>query len=130
MTAYIGFFVPASILLTSNQRLHWAPKSGRTAAIRSLAYRATRNAKLTPMDRAHCTVHVTWPGNQRRRDVGNLMPTVKAAIDGIVTDGHLLPNDDDAHLIGPDLRVTPPGNQARGGVYLEFIFEPVSDGAA
>jgi hypothetical protein len=34
---------------------------------------------------------------------------VKACIDGIVGDAHVLPGDDDAYLVGPDLR---PGDKA------------------
>ncbi len=45
------------------------------------------------------TVHPAKGG--RLRDVGNV--SVKAAIDGLVDYG-LIPDDDDAHLLGPDLR--------------------------
>jgi hypothetical protein len=39
----------------------------------------------------------------RRRDVGNLYPSAKALVDGLVDYG-LIPDDDDRHLIGPDMR--------------------------
>jgi hypothetical protein len=37
----------------------------------------------------------------RRRDPGNWAPTVKAYVDGLVTDGGLLPDDSHEFLIGP-----------------------------
>lgn len=52
------------------------------------------------------TVHST---TNRRRDVGNLYPTVKACLDGIVSDAKVLPDDDDRHVVGPDIR---PGAKA------------------
>lgn len=104
MTATIYFGVPRTLLLTANQRLHWAAKKDRTKQLRHLAGTQAKTFKCAPMDSAHCIVEITWPDN-RRRDAHNLMPTIKACIDGIV-DAGLLPDDDDSHLTGPDLRVT------------------------
>jgi hypothetical protein len=41
--------------------------------------------------------------NRRRSDVGNLYPTAKAVVDGLVDYG-LIEDDDDTRLIGPDMR--------------------------
>lgn len=90
-------------MLTANQRLHWRARAARTATLRNLGVILTRQAKAAPMTRAHCTVTVTFP-DRRRRDVANWAPTVKALVDGCVQAG-LLPDDDTAHLLGPDLRV-------------------------
>lgn len=89
--------------LSANDRLHWAAKSRRTHALRVKGHTAALAAHLPAMDRAHVEVTVHWPDG-RRRDVDNLRPTIKALIDGMVDAGVLI-DDDDRHLIGPDLRV-------------------------
>jgi crossover junction endodeoxyribonuclease RusA len=98
-----------SHLLTSNQRLHWAQKAERTRVTRETAWGSTvLNAPpgfIKPYARKmHCLITVQYP-DRRRRDVHNLMPTVKAAIDGLV-DAHVLTDDSDQWLVGPDLRVS------------------------
>ena len=120
--------VPASEILTSNQRLHWRVKAKKTSDIRRRAWRAWSNAGDPRMERARCVAHLAYPNN-RKRDVSNLMPTIKAAIDGIVSGpsshkgrgGFLLPDDDDAHLIGPDLRHTD-GDVTPGFLTITFDF--------
>ena len=113
--------VHATNLMTANQRMH-----------RMLAARMTKNLRITGahnahaqgipvMERAHLTVFVSWP-DRRRRDVLNLAPTVKALVDGIVTDGGRLPNDDDEHLTGPDFRVTSETSGLKGVTRLRFEF--------
>lgn len=42
--------------------------------------------------------------NNRSYDAGNLAPTAKAIVDGLVTDYGLLPDDSNEHVIGPDMR--------------------------
>jgi hypothetical protein len=110
MTLTVG----SSNLLTANRRIHHL---ARARASKILRHAASINAGSVPrMERAHLTVYVSWP-DRRRRDVHNVMPTVKAIVDGAVsgpvrprgsepwTRG-VLPDDDDRHLTGPDLRVT------------------------
>lgn len=92
-------FDPA-MLLTSNQRLHWAKKGEATAYWRGLGNRA--GARVSPVQRARIVFHFRFPNNVRR-DVGNWYPTAKACVDGMVDSG-VLPDDSDAHLEGPDLR--------------------------
>ena len=105
--------VASSNLLTANRRIHHMQ---RARATRVLRHAASINAEPLPrMTRAHLTVWVSWP-DRRRRDVHNVMPTVKALVDGAVSGPvrprgsdpwpGLLPDDDDHHLTGPDLRVT------------------------
>jgi len=123
MTTTIHFGIPRNLLLTANQRMHWRKKAKLTAAIRELAYVQTRTFKATPMQAAHCLVELSWP-DKRRRDAHNLMPTIKACIDGIV-DANLLPDDSDRHLTGPDLRPAAALIKQDGiAVYLTFHFTP------
>lgn len=90
--------------LSANGRVHWSVRKARTKVLRDKARVAALAAHVPPMSRAHLVVTVTWP-DRRRRDVANLSPTFKALVDGFVQDAGLLPDDDDTHLIGPDLRV-------------------------
>ncbi len=101
-------------LMSANHRKHWRTQRAQTRVLRQLAWAEARRAlgpscvpsQLHPlMVRAQIDVHVTWP-DRRRRDVANVHPTVKALVDGLVQDAHLLPDDDDEHLTGPFLHPT------------------------
>lgn len=115
--------VDPSIILTANQRLHWAKKSRRTADLRMLAVVAWRKAGTPQHSRLHLLVRIGYP-NRRARDAHNLMPTVKALVDGMVHPNPrvrgLLADDSDEFLTGPDLRHDPtldlPGR-------FTFVFE-------
>ena len=127
-TVSITVAIPSSEILTSNQRLHWRAKAEKTSSIRQRSFLSWRSAGSPRMERARCVAHLAYPNN-RKRDVSNLMPTIKAAIDGIVSGpgehkgrgGCLLPDDDDAHLIGPDLRHAD-GDVTPGFLTITFDF--------
>lgn len=85
--------VPADEWLTSNGRYHWAQKARRTRALRVRAALAARAARIPSMVRARITVHVHG--------------RARALIDGLV-DAGVLPDDDAAHLDGPDMRLGDP----------------------
>ncbi|GAB2677569.1 hypothetical protein [Thalassiella azotivora] len=95
---------PGCGFLTSNQRLHWRVRNARTQSWRAAAGWAARHARLPRLQRAHIVATVHERPLSRRRDVANVYPTVKAIVDGLVTDLRLLPDDSDAYLVGPDLR--------------------------
>ena len=97
--------IGAANLLTANQRLHHHQRAKVVKILRRAAAMAAASQGAAKLGRAHIVVHVAWP-DRRRRDVHNVMPTVKACVDGFVDFG-MLPDDDDHHLIGPDLRVDP-----------------------
>jgi len=86
-----------------NSRMHWAQKAKLTKAWR-LCTRLTATAEALPtnLERVHIVAHIIKPTN-RQYDAHNLLPTLKAAIDGLVDHG-LIPDDTNKHLIGPDLR--------------------------
>lgn len=118
----LELIVPSPLPLHANQRLHHRPKARAVKALREMAETAARRHKVRLPVPTHCTVHVGWP-TKARRDVHNAMPTVKACIDGITRAGWI-DDDDDTHLIGPDLRSWYAGR--RGVVVLRFEFEPVT----
>lgn len=97
--------IGAQNLLNANQRMHWQKRRKIVELLRRAARDAAASQNAPRLERAHITVLVAWP-DRRRRDVHNLYVTVKACIDGLVDYG-LLPDDDDTHLTGPDLRVDP-----------------------
>lgn len=114
--------VHSSNLLSANQRLHWAEKARRTKILRQTGAMNARSQDVPAMERAHLTVFVSWP-TRRRRDVGNIAPTIKGIVDGIVQDAKRLPDDDDAHLTGPDLRVTDELSGLHGVTRLRFEWD-------
>lgn len=88
--------------INSNQRMHWAERSRLTKYWRELAHRLGQAEKVPTLQRAHIEVTFYKP-TRARYDVGNLMPTVKACVDGLVQDAGMLPDDDNKHLTGPHL---------------------------
>lgn len=91
--------------LTSNQRLNRYVAAARIKQWRARAHVAAIQAGRPKLDHAHVTVVISHTMN-RRRDSLNWWPTAKAVIDGIVESG-VLTDDDDKHLVGPDLRPGP-----------------------
>lgn len=120
--------VPASGILTSNQRQHWAVKARHVKALRAMGASAWARADRPTFDRVRLVVRVGYP-DRRARDVHNLMPTVKALVDGMVHPygraRGLLPDDSDRFLVGPDLRPDP-GMPRRAGLFgFAFDLEPL-----
>ena len=114
-----SFDVHKAQILLANHRVHWSTRARITRTLRQIAYLEARRVALPRFERAHLVVTVMWP-DRRRRDVANVHPTIKALVDGLVADYGALPDDDDAHLLGPDLRVAP---HASGTAATRFRFE-------
>jgi crossover junction endodeoxyribonuclease RusA len=90
---------PPCEFINANGRLHHHAKAKLTKAWREAAYVA---ATARTFDSAYITCAIRFPNNIRR-DVGNYYPTAKAIVDGLV-DAGMLPDDNDTHLVGPDMR--------------------------
>ncbi len=115
--------------LSANGREHWSERQARTRVLRDkgkVTHRdVAREFGRYGVTRARLTVRVTWPADGRRRDVANLAPTIKALVDGAI-DAGVLPDDDDKHLVGPDLRVSDAAGATRTGLaWLRFEWEPL-----
>lgn len=119
--AQITVQVPRAVMLSSNHRHNWREVNRRKAMIRDLGLLAGRNGPVLT-GRQHCIVYVSHQ-DRRRRDVANMMASVKHLIDGMVLAG-VLGDDSDRYLQGPDLR---PSEHIcpRGLVVFAFTFEPV-----
>lgn len=92
-------------LLTLNRRGHWAKDDNLRAAWRAKGERLGRGIAMRygPMEApVRVVVWLYWP-DRRRRDTGNYALTGKAIVDGLV-DGGLIPDDNDARVLGPDMR--------------------------
>jgi hypothetical protein len=94
---------PPAPFINLNDRMHHMVKAKLTKAWREAA-RVAIDAGFHPdhYTRARIVVAYRFPDN-RRREVGNLQPTSKAIVDGLV-DANLLPDDSDKHVVGPDNR--------------------------
>jgi len=88
--------------LSLNDRNHWSKSSPLTRYWRQSAHDKVKELGMATLEQAWVVGCFSF-GDNRRRDVHNYMPTVKAAIDGC-TDAGLWVDDRDGILTGPDLR--------------------------
>lgn len=93
---------PPAAFINANQRLHHHAKAKLTKAWREASAGLMVCYRQPYYQRAQVTVGIRFPTNHRR-DVGNYYPTAKAILDGLV-DAGLLPDDNDEHVTGPDMR--------------------------
>lgn len=100
-TWLLRFNAPAE-LMTLNKRHHWRVRAKLTRKWREIAAVCARAGRIPTQNRARILVTFIHPTN-RRRDAHNLYPTAKAIVDGLV-DAGTLPDDNDAHLVGIDVK--------------------------
>ncbi len=120
MSAVITLEPPAAFI-NANDRMHHAPKAKLTAAWRKAACDAVNGQFIAAYFTrpVHITVAIRF-ANNIRRDVGNLYPTAKAIVDGLV-DAQLLTDDSDLHVIGPDMRREWPNGEPRVTVTVTAV---------
>jgi hypothetical protein len=110
----------------NDRHIHWAPRAKATARLRTDGrWLARAHAHGNRFDRARLVVTVSWPDG-RRRDAANLHPSVKALVDGAV-DECLIPDDDDTHLVGPDLRTSLSRSGVPGHARLVMVWSDEDD---
>lgn len=91
--------VPLPVVISANHRLHHHERARRTKQIIEIVRRSARH--LEPVEAATVWGAVT-KATARSYDVQNLQPTVKAIVDALVrTPLSVLPDDDNAHVMGP-----------------------------
>lgn len=98
--------------LSANARLHWAERARVVGAIRTIGKLAARQARIPRLEKFTAELHLLPPDN-RRRDQDNLVPTLKALVDGLIDAG--IADDDDrtrhvmtAPIIHPHTRADRP----------------------
>lgn len=117
--------LPAGMeLLNANRRIHWRRRAEITKAIREAAYLLACGS-VPRLQRAQITVEYR-PPDRRRRDVHNLYPSAKAAVDGLV-DARILPDDSDRYLIGPDMRCGDVEPAGRLVLHITELETPLGD---
>ena len=102
-TVTLTFTIPNEQWLSSNQRLHYAPKSKRTKWLRNAArLLATEIGHGQYTDTVRVLAHIGY-SSKTKADPNNAAPTTKALIDGLVEAGMFI---DDSHewVLGPDHR--------------------------
>lgn len=105
---FIVMAIPDTVkrsLLNANERTHWRRRSELSREWRERTCWLAKAVGIPRLQRASVVIYIAF-GDKRRRDVGNYQPTAKAIVDGLV-DAGVLPDDDDTHLVGPDLRCAP-----------------------
>jgi hypothetical protein len=125
--------VPRNELISLNVRAHYMAVHRQTAALVDRARMIVRAAQPEPLViPTRLDVYVHYPNQSRRRDVANLMGTVKPLVDGMVRQGWLL-DDDDEHLHGPFLHPATPDmlrppvgrlSSLADAHVFEFLFTP------
>lgn len=125
MTVVIGIAISRDVLLTSNQRKHWAEKARHTRVIRDMAWVMAKSKRVQLMPAATLDVVTKW-GNRRVRDAENISPTVKAAIDGCVSAG-LLTDDSSRYLKKVSYAISDDTHNFDGvACFLELTFSEVT----
>ncbi len=105
--------------LNANDRVDLRRQTPDRRAWRDAGRVYAMQAKLPKLDRAHLLAELRF-ADERRRDVHNLYPSIKALVDGLIDYG-LLPDDNHRHLVGPDLRYGPKVAKRPGGVSGEVV---------
>lgn len=106
MTAQVTVVsIPAPCeFLSANDRLHWAHKARISRQWRDAACWAFKAAKIPSFgDQLVQITAVIHKPHARRFDASNFAPTGKACVDG-ARDAQVLVEDDNDHVIGPDMR--------------------------
>ena len=90
-------------MLNSNARAHRMAAAKLTAQWRMAAKIAARQMSVPDLPKPVRLLAYVWKSRANHYDPGNLYPTAKAILDGVV-DAGWLPDDDFMHVEGPDMR--------------------------
>ncbi len=122
MTFALKVAAPA-LFLSANNRLHHHARARLTRQWRDAGFIAAVQARLPKgLDHVHITAVVHPAKGGRLGEASNVFPSIKAAIDGVVGDYGLCPDDSDRHVTGPDIRR---GENSVGSGFLLLLIEPL-----
>lgn len=94
--------VPASVVLSSNDRRHWGGTGARVKQLRTLGRLAGRSMFPVPASMRVRVDVAVWKGRRTHYDPANLYPSAKAIVDGM-RDAGVLTDDDWRHVDGPHM---------------------------
>lgn len=136
MTSWVFTITAPCAWINTNQREHWRPRAERTKMWRDAGHVHAVKAKLPKLGEAgkvHVFAELHFRDN-RDRDAHNYMPTLKAIVDGIVTDYGLVKDDSSRYLIGPDIRIGERRRSTRSGYapvgFVTLTIREVLDGSS
>jgi crossover junction endodeoxyribonuclease RusA len=92
-------FPPGMPLLNANMREHWSKRAHLTSDIRILS--RNLSSHIPRLEKVKIRA-VYYAPNNRRRDMSNIFPSVKAAVDGL-TDSGVLKDDSDRYVVSLEL---------------------------
>lgn len=125
MTVTIGLAISRDVLMTSNQRTHWAAKARQTRAIREMAFVMCKHERARLLPAATLEVVTKW-GDHRVRDAANIEPTSKAAVDGCVDAGVLI-DDSSRYLKHTGYAIDPETHKIPGiACFVTLVFTEVT----
>lgn len=119
MSSYVLEVVAPCEWINSNHRTHRMVEARRVKAWRDAAKDAAipEQQQFTGTMHVVATVHKTRAG---RWDAGNLYPTAKAIVDGLVDAGVFI-DDSNEYVIGPDMRAGEKRDVASVVIRIEAI---------
>lgn len=109
-------------LMNANDREHWSKRAKVSSLIRTTARSQCKG--IPKMAKIKIKAIYYAPDN-RRRDVSNLFPSVKAAVDGIV-DAGVIKDDNDKYVVALEM-VRGEYNIPKGQLVIEII-EVIDEG--
>ncbi|GAB2646211.1 hypothetical protein GCM10027169_12960 [Gordonia jinhuaensis] len=105
--------------LTPNMRIHWTTRAALTREIRQTTHILAKAERLSPRGSQGVAITIHWhTPDRRRRDVGCLTLTAKAAIDGLV-DAGILTDDDHTHVTEERYRISHDPTNPRIELWIE-----------
>jgi crossover junction endodeoxyribonuclease RusA len=99
MTHTLIVNVPATLWMSANVKMHWAPAATRARNLRKLGYVTARNAKVSDLGPTLVSAFIGYPPTVGRADPANERVT-KHLIDGMV-DAGVWPDDSSEWVLGP-----------------------------
>lgn len=103
MTQELTVYFTRAQLVTANRLGHWRTRAKKVRHLRDTTHVWARACLKPPGERCRIVMTYGWTGPGRVRDAGNLQPTSKACVDGLV-DAGIFPDDNDKYVEGPDNR--------------------------
>jgi Holliday junction resolvase RusA-like endonuclease len=92
--------LPAGMpLLNANGREHWTKRANLVSTIRMTA--RNLSSHIPRLDKVKIRA-IYYAPNNRRRDMSNLFPSVKSAVDGLVDSG-VLKDDSDRYVVSLEM---------------------------